>query len=244
MGPRGAPPSPRVAVILGERMRAGYPGRARVGAAAAATPRSPRAAGQAGELQQLSPLSNFVKPVRRDAAAAQRLADLRALRDDQRAKEAEVAAQEAEHRQRPMRTDGLPHACGGLSRCGPASAVCCTPVVARMLLGRWQVGAKAECGGRCLGGGRWGQRQHKSIGMLLFDQDQAKTQQSSRCALAPCCSPSPQFVRTAISFESCANKSPNSPKSRSKCEIRIWSRRPSAARSKCRKFESIVAVRY
>jgi hypothetical protein len=140
------------------------------------------------------PFQTFVKPVRRDAAAAaaQRLADLRALRDDQRAKEAEVAAQEAEHRQRPMPTDGLPHACGGrLSGCGPASAVCCTLVVARMLLGRWQVGAKAECGGRCLGGGRlgaeaacgkaalgccrWGQRQHKSIGMPLFDQDQART---------------------------------------------------------------------
>ncbi len=34
-----------------------------------------------------------------DAAVAQRLADLRALRDNQRAKEAEVAAKEAEHQQ-------------------------------------------------------------------------------------------------------------------------------------------------
>jgi hypothetical protein len=64
-------------------------------------------------------------------------------------------------------------------------------------------------------------------------QDQARTQQTSRCPLAPCCSPSHKFVRTAGPFESCANKSPNSPKSRSKCEIRIW--------SKCRKFESIAA---
>ncbi len=35
----------------------------------------------------------------------------------------------------------------------------------------------------------------------------------------------------------------NSPKSRSKCEIRIWFRRPSAARSKCRKFEFNVSAR-
>ncbi len=45
------------------------------------------------------------------------------------------------------RTGGLPHACGGrLSGCGPASAVCCTLVVAPTLLGRWQVGAEAACG--------------------------------------------------------------------------------------------------
>ncbi len=81
------------------------------------------------------------------------------------------AGQEAEHRQRPMRTDGLPHACGvRLSGCGPASAVCCTPVVGRMrrtLLGWWQVGAEAACDGCCLGGGRLGQRQHNSLGMLF-----------------------------------------------------------------------------
>jgi hypothetical protein len=59
----------------------------------------------------------------------------------------------------------------------------CLPVVARILLGPWQVGAKdahggcylgggrlgvgaeAECGRCCLGGGRLGQRQHKSKGM-------------------------------------------------------------------------------
>jgi hypothetical protein len=93
-----------------------------------------------------------------------------------------VTAQEAEHRQRPMRTD-LPHACGGrLSGCGPA---CCVLhagfgrdaawVVAgwgkgrmrRTLLGRWQVGAEAARGKAALGGCRWGQRQHKSIGMPL-----------------------------------------------------------------------------
>jgi hypothetical protein len=126
-------------------------------------PRGPRE-GQAGELQgAASPLSNFVKPVRRDAAAtaAQRLADLRALRDDQRAKEAEVADQEAEHRQRPMRTDGLrmrgqaqwmwPCLCCMLhAGCGPdavwAVAGWGKGRMRRTLLGRWQVGAEAACG--------------------------------------------------------------------------------------------------
>ncbi len=110
-------------------------------------------------------------------------------------------------------------------------------------LGGGRLGQRPNAADAALGGGRWGQRQHESIGMPLCDPDQARTQQSSRCPLAPCCSPShKKFVRTAGPFESCANKSPNSPKSRSKCEIRIWSRRP--ARSKCRKFESIEAVRY
>jgi hypothetical protein len=193
LGLGGAPPSPRGPPALTSRSA----GRARVGAAAAATPplarRGPRGPreGQAGELQRAtSPLSNFVKPVRRDAAAAaaQRLADLRAQRDDQRAKEAEVAAHEAEHRPRPMRADGLPHACGGrLSGCGPACCMLhagCGPDAAwavaswgkgrggglsvdrlpplTHVLGRllFYSGAKAECGGRCLGCGSLGQRLH------------------------------------------------------------------------------------
>jgi hypothetical protein len=162
--PGGAPPSPRGPPALTSRSSwARVRRRSRCRNATLAAGRADRERDRLASSNEPRALSNFVKPVRRDAAAAaaQRLADLRALRDDQRAKEAEVAALEAEHRQRPMRTDGLPHACGVfLSGCGPASAVCCTPVVARMLLERWQVGAKAECGGRCLGGGRLGQRLH------------------------------------------------------------------------------------
>jgi hypothetical protein len=217
------------------------------------TPRSPRAARTTrGTGWRERPLSNFVKPVPRDAAAAaaQRLAICA---------HCETISGSRMRRWRPRRPTRWP-----TRRDGPSASMrgqaqwmwpclCCMlhgcpPVVARILLGQWQVGAEAECR-RCLGGGRLeqmlnaadaalggckcGQRQHKSIDMPLFDQDQPITQQSSRCPLAPCCSPSHKCVCTARPFESCANKSPNSPKSRSKCEIRIWSRRPLAARSKC-----------
>jgi hypothetical protein len=122
--------------------------------------------GQAGELQRAAALSNFVKPVRRDAAAAaaQRLADLRALRDDQRAKEAEVAAQEAEHQHWwPTRRDGPSASMRGQAQwmwpclccmlhagCGPDAAWAVAGWgkgrMRRTLLGRWQVGAEAACG--------------------------------------------------------------------------------------------------
>ncbi len=108
-------------------------------------------------LQTLSSLSNFVKPVPRDAAAAaaQRLADLRASRAGT-AKEAEVAAKEAEYQQmanaqgRAFRK----HAGTG-SVDGPA--VC--SITARPLWPGycWAAGIKAECDGCCLGGGRLGQ---------------------------------------------------------------------------------------
>ncbi len=95
----------------------------------------------------------------------------------------------------------------------------------RMLLGRWQIGAEAAFGGCCVGGGRLVQRQHKSIGMQLFDQDQPE----HNPAAAHCCNPSHKFVGCEFVFEnlfeeqkmfkSCANKSPNLPQFCSKCEI-------------------------
>jgi hypothetical protein len=168
-------------VILGERAP-------RVGAAAAAADATlaasrsdrgrDRLALQASLKLTERPRSNFFKPVPRDAAAAtaQRLADLRALRDDQRAKEAEVAAKEAEHQHWwPTRRDGHAGA-GSMDVALPLLYAAQLP--AGTLLGQWQVGAKAECGGRCLGGGSLGQRQHKSIGLNTV----------------PCCSPSHKFV--------------------------------------------------
>jgi hypothetical protein len=152
LGPGGAPPSPRGPPALTSRSSwASARRRSRCRNATLATGRTDRERDRlASSNEPRAPFQTLSSPLCRDAAAAaaQRLADLRALRDDQRAKEAEVAAQEAEHRQRPTRTDGLPHACGArLSGCGPASAVCCTPL--------WP-----GCGGRCLGGGRLGQRLH------------------------------------------------------------------------------------
>ncbi len=106
--------------------------------------------------------------------------------DDQRAKEAEVAAQEAgTDNGQCARTAFRMHADVALPLLYAARRLwpgCC--------LGGGRLGQRPNAAD---GGGRWGQRQHKSLGMPLFDQDQARTQQSSRCALAPCCSPSPQI---------------------------------------------------
>jgi hypothetical protein len=129
----------------------------------------------------------------------------------------------------------LPQACGGRLH-GTAR------------LARWQVGAEAECCGCGLGGGSWGQSLHAANaalgGVWQHKSCLSKTNlELSNSTAAPCCSPSHKFVRTASPFELCANKSSNSPKSRSKCEIRIWFRRPSAARLKCQNFKIIVAVR-
>jgi hypothetical protein len=94
--------------------RSSWPSAPRVGAAAAAADATP-ATSRAGRkrdrlaLQASSKLTErptfnlFFKPVPRDAAvaaaAARRLADLCALRDEQRAKEAELVAKEAAHQQ-------------------------------------------------------------------------------------------------------------------------------------------------
>jgi hypothetical protein len=162
LGPGGAPPSPRGPPVLTSRSRcrnatlaAGRADRGRDRLASSNEPRAP--------FQTLS------------SPSAERLADLRALRDDQRAKEAEVAAQEAEHRQRPMRTDGLPHACRARlwpclccmlhAGCGPDAAWAVAGWgkgrMRRTLLGQWQVGAEAACGFRRLQVGAEAAQKHR-----------------------------------------------------------------------------------
>jgi hypothetical protein len=55
--------------------------------------------------------------------------------------------------------------------------------------------------------------------------------------------PLPQIYSNGPTVRILCKQVINSPKSRSKCAIRIWFRRPSAARSKCRKFEFNVSAR-
>ena len=128
LGPGGAPPSPRGPPALTSRSSwASARRRSRCRNAMLAAGRADRKRDRlASSNEPRAPFQTLSSPLCRDAAAAaaQRLADLRALRDDQRAKEAEVAAQEAEHRQRPT-THGRPSACmqGQAQRMWPC--LCC-----------------------------------------------------------------------------------------------------------------------
>jgi hypothetical protein len=79
----------------------------------------------------------------------------------------------------------------------------------------------AECCGCCLGGGRLGGAE------AALKQMQPNAAKANGPTVRILCK---QVI--------------NSPKSRSKCEIRIWFRLPSAARSKCRKIEFNVSARY
>jgi hypothetical protein len=100
----------------------------------------------------------------------------------------------------------------------------CPLVVARLNAAdaAWAVagGAEAKCGG-------WG--------------DGAEAAQKQR---QPLLQPIPQICSNGPTVRILCKQVINPPKSRSKCEIRIWFRRPSAARSKCRKFEFNVSARY
>jgi hypothetical protein len=90
----------------------------------------------------------------------------------------EVPDKEAEH----QLVASVQGACGEHAG-SMLSSVGCGPdrVVARILLGRWQVGAEAECCGCCLGGGRLGGAEAGVMGrMPLLDQGQPK--QSSPAA--------------------------------------------------------------